>query len=361
MKAIPLALRASAGALVLVILAGLLLLGGGTPQRQLTALFPSAVGLYPKATVRVLGVVIGHVDTVTPQGRTVKVTMTYRSNVSIPANAQAFIIPPSVISDRYVQLTPPYTGGPTLPNHAVLPESRSHSPVEIDQILASLHTMAQALGPTGANKNGALSRLIAVSAANLQGNGAQIHTTIKDFSQAVQTLGNNSGVLVQVIDNLGQFTHLLAVDNQQVLALNADLAGAFADLDADRANLAAAMKNLSVALGEVAGFVQQNKANLTANVTGLTQVTGAIMSQKQALVEFLDDAPLALQNLNLANPTGSILNTKADNPQSPGSPYFQTFLCQLIINATKNPNACASVAGLLPPGTPTLPLSGAVK
>ncbi len=50
---------------------------GGKETKTLTAHFPRTVSIYEGSDVRVLGVPIGTVDTVTPSGTDVVVTMSY--------------------------------------------------------------------------------------------------------------------------------------------------------------------------------------------------------------------------------------------------------------------------------------------
>jgi len=88
--------------------------------RFIVAHFTSVVGIHPGSDVRVLGVKIGEVVLVRPEGRTVRVELRYDSGTPVPGDARAVIIPPSVVSDRYVQLTPAYTGGAELPDGADL-------------------------------------------------------------------------------------------------------------------------------------------------------------------------------------------------------------------------------------------------
>ena len=65
------------------------------------------------------------VDTVTPSGTDVVVTMTYDASVKVPADAAAVIVSPSIVGDRFVQLTPVYTGGDVLADEAD-PRHRPH-------------------------------------------------------------------------------------------------------------------------------------------------------------------------------------------------------------------------------------------
>ena len=99
--------RVIGAAVAVVLLAGLvavLLPHGGT--RDGTAYFTRAVGLYKGSDVRVLGVRIGEVRTVTAQGDRVRVDFVYDDKYKVPVNAKAVVIAASVVSDRYVQLHP---------------------------------------------------------------------------------------------------------------------------------------------------------------------------------------------------------------------------------------------------------------
>ena len=128
----------------------------------------------------------------------------------IPADAKAVVLAPSLVSDRYVQFSPVYDGGPKMEDGATVPLERTATPVELDQVYGALDELSSALGPTGANKNGALSDLVDVGAANLQGNGEALNRTLTGFSKAVQTLADNRDDLFCSLDNLQTFTTALA-------------------------------------------------------------------------------------------------------------------------------------------------------
>src|SRR5689334_19274595 len=96
---------------LLVIATAVVFLRSGSEDATLTASFPRTVSIYEGSAVRILGVPVGQVDTVTPAGTTVEVTMSYDPEVDVPADAKAVIVAPSVVGDRYVQLTPAYSGG----------------------------------------------------------------------------------------------------------------------------------------------------------------------------------------------------------------------------------------------------------
>ena len=128
-----------------LIAGGVLLYRAANQGKQISALFSETIGVYPGSTVRILGVPVGTVDAVHPQGRLVRVTMTLDSGVKVPAGARAVVLAPSVVADRYVQLVPAYTGGPQIGNDAVIPPSRTAVQVEVDQVYAAITKLSESL------------------------------------------------------------------------------------------------------------------------------------------------------------------------------------------------------------------------
>ena len=320
---------------------------GGSSTKHFSADFDRAIGVYVHSDVRVLGVRIGEVTKITPAGTKVHLDMTYDASYKIPKDAKAVLLAPSIVSDRYVQLTPVYTSGDTLPDRTNLGLDRTTQPIELDEIYQNLDTLNQSLGPDGANKSGALADLLKVSAENLKGNGAALNGTLTGLSQAVKTLADSRSNLFATITNLQDFTTTIGQNDAIVRAFNGDLAQVAAQLNNERGDLATAIKQLSVALGEVASFVTQNKDNLTYNVTNLASVTKVLVNQKRALREFLDTAPTALSNLQLAyNAKSGTLDTR-DNSGSQGGALG--VLCNLLAVAGQKPAACTPVLGATVP------------
>ena len=330
-------------------------LGGDDDRKTLTAYFSKAVGLYVASDVRVLGVRIGEVTAIEPEGDRVRVEMAYDEQYELPADAQAVVVAPSIVSDRYVQLTPVFQGGEELEDGAELGVDRTAVPVELDEIYSSLDELNRALGPEGANKDGALSDLLEVGADNLEGNGQLLNSTLKDFSTLVQTVSEQRGDLFATVANLQDFTTTIANSDRTVRTFNRDLAAVAEQLEGEREDLATAVKQLSVALGEVATFVRENKTALTANVSDLADVTGVLVKQRKALEEFLDVSPTALSNLQLAyNPKTGTLDTRDNGPaQAESNPVGA--ICNVLLTLGQDAEVCEELAASLgqlpaPPG-----------
>jgi phospholipid/cholesterol/gamma-HCH transport system substrate-binding protein len=331
-------------ALVVAALVTFVFNGGHT--KSLTAEFPRAVSLYEGSDVRVLGVPVGKVDSVTPSGTHVVVTMHYDAGVQIPADAKAVIISPSIVGDRFVQLTPAYTGGQTLADGATLTEDQTAVPLELDDIYSSIDDLTVAMGPTGANKKGALTDLLDTTARNFAGQGPKFHQTIEDFSRLSGTLADNKDQLFGSMRELEGFVRTLAHNDRTVREFNSSLADVSSMLKGERGDLAASLHNLGIAMRQVSGFVRDNREVLGHNIAGLDRISQVLVKQRAALAETLQDAPLALNNLALTyNPQAGTLDTRANlgeiGNQITSDPA--TFLCSIVNQANHGGQACSTI------------------
>lgn len=291
--------------LAIVLVGAYFVFFSGGSKKHVTAQFESAIGIYTGTPVRILGVNVGTVTGVHPSGAYVTVDMDYDSKYTLAPNAGAVEVANSLVSDRYIQLTPLYDakrdGAKYLPNNAVIPTSRTQGPAELDSIYASLDKLAVALGPHGANQggkqSGPLSELLRVAAANLKGNGSAFGQSITRLSLAAQTLANSRDNLFGTVRNLQQFTDALHASDGQIRLFNQQLAQVASDLASERTDLGAALHDLGLALDDVGRFVKQNASKFHTDIQGLAEITGVLVKEKSSLNETLAVAPIALANL----------------------------------------------------------------
>lgn len=304
------------------VVAAAVVLGGGTAAglisfggsgTEITAVFDHSIGVYKGSDLRILGVRVGTVTGVHPEGTQVRVTLRLDHGVKVPADASAVVVAPSVVADRYVQLTPAYSGGARMADHAVIPEARTASPLEIDQLYQSIDQLATALGPNGANKDGALSDLLNTGAANLKGNGSAIGNSIDQFGKAAQTLNGSSSQLFATLTSLQQFTAMLKQNNDQVASATNELSTVSGFLAQDKDDLASALSQLATALGQVQTFIASNRAELSKVVGQLKPITQTLADQQASLSQMLNLTPLALDNFVSAyNPKTQTIDGRAD-------------------------------------------------
>jgi len=344
---------------ILVVGAAIVVVTGRTEPKTLTAYFPRAVSVYEGSDVRVLGVPIGTVDTVTPEGTKVKVVMSYDPKYDVPDTADAVIVSPAVVGDRYIQLSPAFQSGDTvMASGEVLDTDRTAVPLELDDIYRNVDDLTVALGPNGANSKGALSDLLDQTARNFGGQGQQFNTTIKNFARLSETLDRNKDELFGAQAELQGFITTLAQNDGVVRQFNDSLGRVSTVLAGEREELAAALQNLGTGLTEVNRFVRDNREVLGRDVRKLNRVLGVFVRNRDDLDEVLRTAPLALNNLALTyNPQSGTLDTNSNLgftlDQALSQP--QIALCNLLRNGSPegtNPavdSFCQAILALPPP------------
>lgn len=325
--------KAAVAALVLVLAVGaFLVLRPGTETRTVTAHFSRAVSVFEDTEVRILGVPVGRVTAVVPEGRTVRVEMEYDAEYPVPEDAKAVIITPTLTADRFIQLTPAYTDGAKLADGAVIEVQDTGTPVELDRIYRSLSDITRALGPNGVNRDGTLDNLLGSGAEFLDGQGARANQTIIDMSRAVRVFADGSGELFGTVRALDEFAGALAANDAAVARFMGDLGAVSQQLAAEKDELAAALSNLAGVLGKVEQFVKGNREMLTKDVQDLTRILGVMAAERTALETVLDIGPAAMGNLHVAfdpesGTIGSRINVQG-NVQD-----LDNLLCVMVRNA----------------------------
>ncbi|MFT4043051.1 MAG: MCE family protein [Gordonia sp. (in: high G+C Gram-positive bacteria)] len=272
-----------------------------------TAYFASVNGLYHGDPVRVLGVNVGRVEEITPRTGDVKVTFDVDASTPIPANARAVIVAQSLVSGRFIQLSPVYSGGPQLADGAAIPMERTAIPMEWDDVKKQLDALTKAVGPAGADK-GSAARVIDTAADNLDGNGAAINTSITELSDVMTTLASGRGDLFATISSLRKLTDALATSHEQLVQFNGRIASVSDVLSSHTTDLDEAMSKLDSAMSDIGRFIDRNRHALTASVSALADTT-KILADKDAQVRaLLHSAPNELANFyNIYNPlTGAL-------------------------------------------------------
>ncbi|GAB2860538.1 MCE family protein [Nocardioides pacificus] len=347
-------------AVVALVLTGLVVVFDGPETKTVTAHFSRAVSVFRGTEVRILGVTIGEVTAVVPEGDSVRVEMAYDAEYDVPADAQAVIVTPTLVADRFVQLTPVYTEGKVMADGGEIPLQETGTPVELDRIYASLEMVSEALGPNGANRDGSLNDLLKAGADTLDGQGVVMNQTIRDLSLAAETFGDNSGDLFGTVRQLGLFTRTLARNDRLVDDFMGDLGRASRQLSGERREIGKVLRALASAVGKVRGFVRDNRKAVTGEVEDLTVVLDALVQEKESLATSLEKGPLGAGNLALGFDT----KTGSQNARIQIGPNIEDldgFLCAIVKNAGV-PGAggvCRLLKGLLEPLGLRLPDLGA--
>ncbi|WP_123025429.1 virulence factor Mce family protein [Mycolicibacterium stellerae] len=322
--------------LVALLIAGVVVLMRTTDtinRTNVVAYFENSNGIYPGDDVRILGVTVGKITTIEPQPERVRIAFWYDSKYKVPADANAAILSPTLVTSRAIQLTPVYTEGPALPDNAVIPRERTAVPVEWDEVRQQLEKLADSLQPTEPGGVSPLGSVINTAADNLRGQGANIRDTVIKLSQAFSALGDHSSDIFSTVKNLAILVSALQDSTDLMRQLNQNLASVTGLLANDPDEVANAVSDLNNVVGEVQTFVAENREALGTTSDKLAGVTQALTDSLGDVKQFLHVAPNTLQNyVNIWQPAQGAVSSvpMLNNFANPIS-----FLCGAIQAASR--------------------------
>ena len=322
--------------LVLTLLAGgvvLLRSGGAMNRTNVVAYFDNSNGIFVGDDVRILGVNVGRIDKIEPEFDRVKISFWYDGTQKVPADVKAAILSPALVTGRALQLTPVYSGGPVLENDAVIPLDRTAVPVEWAEFRQQLERLSDNLQPTEPGGVSTLGSLVNTTAENLRGQGANIRETVIKLSQAFSALGDHSTDIFSTVKNLSILVDALHDSTDLMRQLNQNLANVTGLLADDPGEVAAAVRDLNSAVGEVQTFVAENREALGTTSDKLASVSQTLNDSLDDIKQVLHIAPNTLQNyINIYQPAqGAATSVLAlANFQNPVS-----FLCGAVQAASR--------------------------
>ncbi|MDQ3985367.1 MAG: MCE family protein [Actinomycetota bacterium] len=270
---------------------GLLVVGwiqfqGDDDNYEITAYFEKAIGLFKNSDVTQLGVAIGKVTEVDPQGRTVRIEMVVDSKYKIPADTQAEIVPISVISDRYIELDT-YQGGPALPDGATIDASRTVIPAELDDVFKQLKKLLDALRPEGEGELGSLGELIVALDKALEGREQDLKGTLINGAQLTQTLARARDDISGLLTNLDGLFRKLAPRADSIATLNRNFAVVMRFLASNRDDLTGTLSKLGDVTDELSDLVKDNSSTLSSVLTKAARITPIILKNQESIEESL--------------------------------------------------------------------------
>lgn len=288
----------AAGLMVLFLAAGLVdLRVPWRPHETYTAEFVSARGLYVGDEVRVMGVPVGRVTSIEPKGDRVVVDFLVNRDQPLPAEVDAVVMAPTLVAARFLQLSPPYTGGPvTEPGSTIGPEHTA-VPVEWNEIITQLNRLSGTLGPSQGDETGPAGRAVAAADEVLDGRGENIRDTVRQLDAALRTVSDGRRDLFSTVRNLEAFTVAMEDSGEQITSFNEVMAAVTISVDRGRGDIGPALTELDLAVDEVSAFVRDNRQITTDTARSTSELLGVLAEQRDDIAQILHVAPPALSNL----------------------------------------------------------------
>ncbi|MGE2735389.1 MCE family protein [Mycolicibacterium vaccae] len=267
---------------------------------RFTAQFDNAIGLYVGNEVAILGMPVGHVTAIEARGAYVAVDIELEPGTRVPADVTAVTVGTSILTDRHIELTPPYSGGALLTDGAVLDLHSTRTPVEFDRVLRMVDKLGTAMGGDGKG-GGPLTDLMTATSAITSTSGAQIKTALTGLSEALRT-GPDGGAATEahigaIITNLSRLVDAGARNEQQVREFGSyvrQLTDLLADQGIGQGTTGSRLNGLLARLNDL---LDNNGDHLKNSLDSTGRLARALVDYRRELAEVFDVAPLAIDNV----------------------------------------------------------------
>ena len=298
------------GAISLAVVLGLILLafnadklpiiGGGDTYY---ADFKEAGGLKANDEVRIAGVRVGKVDSVSLDGDHVKVGFRIDSGAQFGTDTRAAIKVKTLLGAMYLSLEP--AGPGQLPQDTVIPTSRTSSPYDVVQAFSGLartsqridtHQLAQSL------------TTLADLTRNTPKNFRQALSGVSALSSNLAARNEQIGTLLQ---NLRTVSTTLNARDQDIVGLMRDSAVLFQALDKRRQAVHDLLRSTSQLSVELTRLVKQSRSDLQPALTNLDTVLGVLNK----------DSDQIDQSIRLLGPFYRVFANTLGN-----GPWFDTYI-----------------------------------
>jgi len=294
--------RPGAALLAATLVAGLLAGCSSDPAGQLTvtAEFDSAVGVYETGDVLVLDQDVGTIEDVELRDDVVRITMSIRDDVPLPADVHATIQATSVLGERSIALFPSWSaeleeaGVPKLADGDTIPRTRTQEPVEPDQALQAFNELLAGLDPD------AVSGLVEDGATILDGRGERINESIGAVAELSDTLAAVDGPLLDTAASLNRIAGVLNQRDTQLRQLIDDFGTAVGTLADERSQIESLLGTLVGLTGQVEDLLDAHADRLPATIATLAATVGVVEANTSTLAVLTETLPEVVESFEAA-------------------------------------------------------------
>ncbi|MFW0789236.1 MlaD family protein [Gordonia sp. CPCC 205333] len=179
-------------------------------QRAFTAVISDVSGLFTGSDVRMSGVQVGKVKSITLDGALARVGFTVKSDEPIFDNTKVAVRYQSLVGQRYVELIRADQDGSPLPPESTIPLANTIASFDVSVLFNGLQPLFTTLDPAALNTFG--ENLLRV----IQGDGSGIGPALRDIEQLSKFASNRQQLITVLIGNLGIVSQSIAGKSQQV-------------------------------------------------------------------------------------------------------------------------------------------------
>lgn len=274
--------------------------GGGGGHIEVTAVFDSAVGVYETGDVLSLDSAIGTVKDVELTDDDVRVVLSLRDDVPLPADVRATIEAQTVLGERNVTLFPSWTaelekaGAPRLADGDTIPIERTSVPVEPDEALQAFNELVASLDAD------VVGGLVTDSATILDGRGERIGASIDAATDLTETLVAIDAPMLEAAASLNQIASVLNDRDTQLRALIDDFGVAVEVLANEREQVQGLLSSMVDLSGQVTAILDVHGERLPPTIATLVAAMQVVETNADTITVLADNLPVITESFEAA-------------------------------------------------------------
>ena len=241
-----------------------------------TAELSDATGLQPGDDVKIAGVTVGQVDTVTVVRDHAQVTFALDKKVHLRQSTQIGTQWHNVLGQQYLYLYPGSQGAPIRPGKTI-PMSHQVSSADVGALLDAVGPLLGALHPQQANA------VVESLASALQGNESQVDSLISNAATVSTSVGAVDTQVGQVIDQMNQVLGALGQRSGDLGTVVSNLQTLSSSLAGRNDLLDQTVSNLGQVASEVAALESNTHGSLSSAISNLEAVGSVIQAHEASL------------------------------------------------------------------------------
>ncbi|MDV6013150.1 MCE family protein [Haloechinothrix sp. LS1_15] len=217
--------------------------------------------LAERSDVKARGVIIGHVDEITPteEGATLELALDPDKIDLVPADASALLTQKTLFGERFVSLQFEGTGTePRLADGDVIEQDRTRTAMELYESFENLLPTLQAVQPQKLNAT------LTVMANALEGRGGELGDTMMQMSEHFAELEPHLPELQENFANLAEFSHHFADATPDVAEMLDNFAANARTVVEKQEGLFDLYRSVTASSMDMDAFLEANRDNIIA-------------------------------------------------------------------------------------------------
>ncbi|MDE0805148.1 MAG: MCE family protein, partial [Acidimicrobiales bacterium] len=243
---------------------------------------------------------IGTVKTVELTDDHVRVVLSLRDDIPLPADVQATIEAQTVLGERNVTLFPSWNadleaaGAPKLADGDTIPIERTTVPVEPDEALQAFNELVASLDAA------VVGDLVTDSATILDGRGDRIGASIDAANDLTETLVAIDTPMLEAAASLNTVASVLNQRDAQLRALIDDFGVAVEVMADERAQVQGLLSSLVDLSGEVGAILDVHGERLPPTIATLVATMQVVETNRDTITVLAENLPVVAESFEAA-------------------------------------------------------------